>query len=60
MPLHYLYLLNTKSVLNVLLNYFCMDDLALDDNIPCIDKMLRVILYKLDLEVKTARTQKMF
>ena len=38
-----------------------MDDefmnLCLEDNIPCIEKMLRIILAKEDLAVKTARTQ---
>ena len=35
-------------------------NLALEDNIPCVEEMLRVILSKADLVVKTARTQKMF
>ena len=35
-------------------------NLALEDNIPCVEEMLRVILCKPDLVVKTARTQKMF
>ena len=35
-------------------------NLALEDNIPCVEEMLRVILSKPDLVVKTARTQKMF
>ena len=35
-------------------------NLALEDNIPCVEEVLRVILGKSDLEVKTARTQKMF
>ena len=35
-------------------------NLALEDNIPCVEEMLRVILDKPDLVVKTARTQKMF
>ena len=34
-------------------------NLALEDNIPCVEEMLRVILSKPDLVVKTARTQKM-
>ena len=35
-------------------------NLALEDNIPCVEEMLRVILEKQDLVVKTARTQKFF
>ena len=35
-------------------------NLALEDNIPCVEEMLRIILSKPDLVVKTARTQKMF
>ncbi len=35
-------------------------NLALEDNISCVEEMLRVILSKPDLVVKTARTQKMF
>ena len=35
-------------------------NLALEDNIPCVEEMLRVILGKKDLFVKTVRTQKMF
>ena len=35
-------------------------NLALEDNIPCVEEMLRVILSKPDLSVKTVRTQKMF
>ena len=35
-------------------------NLALEDNIPCVEEILRVILGKSDLIVKTARTQKMF
>ena len=35
-------------------------NLALEDNIPCVEEMLRTILSKPDLVVKTARTQKMF
>ena len=35
-------------------------NLALEDNIACVEEMLRVILSKPDLVVKTTRTQKMF
>ena len=35
-------------------------NLALEDNIPCVEEMLQIILNKRDLVVKTARTQKMF
>lgn len=35
-------------------------NLAFEDNIPCVEEMLRVILSKPDLVVKTARMQKMF
>ena len=35
-------------------------NLALEDNVPCVEEMLRIILSKPDLVVKTARTQKMF
>ena len=35
-------------------------NLALEDNIPCVEEMLRVILEKQDLVVKAARTQKFF
>ena len=35
-------------------------NLALEDNIPCVEEMLRVILEKSDLSVKTARTQRFF
>lgn len=35
-------------------------NLALEDNIPCVEEMLQTILHKPDLVVKTARTQKMF
>ena len=35
-------------------------NLALEDNIPCVEEILRVILEKQDLVVKTARTQKFF
>ena len=35
-------------------------NLALEDNIPCVEEILRVILNKPDLVVKTAQTQKMF
>lgn len=35
-------------------------NLALEDNIPCVEEMLQTILHKPDLVVKTARTQKMY
>ena len=35
-------------------------NLALEDNIPCVEEILRVILCKPDLIVKTVRTQKFF
>ena len=35
-------------------------NLVLEDNIPCVEEILRVILNKPDLKVKTAKTQKMF
>ena len=35
-------------------------NLALEDNISCVEEMLRVILEKQDLVVRTARTQKFF
>ena len=35
-------------------------NLAQEDNIPCVEEILRVILKKQDLVVKTARTQKFF
>ena len=35
-------------------------NLALEDNIPCVEEILRVILGKQDLIVKTVRTQKFF
>lgn len=35
-------------------------NLALEDNIPCVEEMLQTILHKPDLVVKIARTQKMY
>ena len=35
-------------------------NIVLEDNIPCVEEILRVILKKSDLLVKTVRTQKMF
>ena len=35
-------------------------NIALEDNIPCVEEILRVILSKPDLIVKSVRTQKMF
>jgi len=35
-------------------------NLALEDNIPCVEEILRVILKKADLIVKSVRTQKFF
>ena len=35
-------------------------NLALEDNIPCVEEMLCVILGKSNLYVKTARSQKFF
>ena len=35
-------------------------NLTLEDNVPCVEEMLQIILNKSDLVVKTARTQKMF
>lgn len=46
------------SKLSLMNNAFM--NLALEDNIPCVEEMLRVILGKTDLYVKTVRTQKMF
>lgn len=46
------------SKLSLMNNAFM--NLALEDNIPCVEEMLRVILGKADLSVKTVRTQKMF
>jgi len=33
---------------------------VLEDNIQCVEEILRVIINKPDLKVKSARTQKMF
>lgn len=38
-------------------NYFM--NLVLEDNIPCVEEILRVIMNKPDLKVKSVRTQKM-
>ena len=35
-------------------------NIVLEDNIPCVEEMLRVILKKPDLSVKSVRTQKFF
>ena len=44
--------------LSLMNNYFM--NLALEDNIPCVEEILSVILGRTDLHVKSVRTQKMF
>ena len=43
--------------LSLMNNYFM--NLVLEDNIPCVEEILRVIINKPDLKVKSTRTQKM-